>query len=134
ISPLMAAVVLALGLLQVLTFVFTRRRLKDLMAQNLQIEAKSQSYQVEMLAGIETLKAMGAERRAVEHWSDLFVDTLNVSLERGRLNAFIESLLGSFRLAAPLVIMAVGALFVLNGTLSLGTMLALNALAAAFLT
>ena len=36
------------------------------------------AYQVEMLAGIETLKASGSEARAVESWTDLFVDTLNV--------------------------------------------------------
>jgi ABC-type bacteriocin/lantibiotic exporter with double-glycine peptidase domain len=134
VSPLMGGVTLGLGIAQALTFVFTRRKTKDLMSQNLSIQAKSESYQVEMLAGIESLKAMGAEQRAVEHWSDLFVNTLNVSLDRGRLAAWVDSVTGTLRLASPLIIMVVGAMLVLNGTLSLGTMLGLNALAGGFLT
>lgn len=133
-SPLMGLVVLALGLLQVLVFVLTRQRTKDLMAQNLSVQARSESYQVEMLAGMESLKAMGSEQRAVEHWSGLFVDTLNVSLDRGRLAAWVESLTGTMRLASPLIILVVGALLVLGGSLTLGTMLAMSALAAGFLT
>ncbi len=104
------------------------------MAQNLSVQARSESYQVEMLAGMESLKAMGSEQRAVEHWSGLFVDTLNIALDRGRLAAWVESLTGTLRLASPLIILVVGALLVLGGTLTLGTMLAMSALAAGFLT
>jgi ABC-type bacteriocin/lantibiotic exporter with double-glycine peptidase domain len=86
-----------------------------------------------MLSGIETLKASGSEHRAVEHWSGLFVEVLNATLARGRLNALVQSLIGSLGFASPLVILAVGAVLVLDGSLSLGTMLALNALAAGFL-
>jgi ATP-binding cassette subfamily B protein len=125
--------VLGLGAAQVLVFVASRRRQRDLMAQNLSIQARSESYQVELLAGIETLKAMGSEQRAVEHFSDLFVDVLNVSLSRGRLGALVDALSSTLRLASPLAVMGWGAVLVLRGELSLGTMLALNALAAGFL-
>jgi ATP-binding cassette, subfamily B, bacterial len=125
--------VLGLGCLQVLVFVLTRSRYRELMAQGLEAQARSQSYLVELIGGIETLKAMGAEHRAVEHWSDLFVDELNVSLSRGRLVAWFDSLMDALRVASPLLILLVGALLVLDGTLTLGTMLALNALAVSML-
>src|SRR5229473_1900791 len=86
-----------------------------------------------MFAGIETLKAAGNENRAVEQWSHLFVDELNVSLHRGALGAAQDALTSSFRLASPLVLLGFGSLQVLHGQLSLGEMFGLNALAAAFL-
>ena len=104
------------------------------MSRSLQTEARSQSYQVKMLAGIETLKAAGAEHRAVEHWSNLFVDVLNVSLARGRLRRSWTRCSRRLGMASPLVVLVCGALQVLAGDLTLGTMLALNALAAGFLT
>jgi ATP-binding cassette subfamily B protein len=133
-SPSMGVLVLILGALRVGLFLFTRKKTRDLMSRSLQTEAKSQSYQVNLLAGIETLKAAGAEHRAVEQWSHLFVDVLNVSLSRGRLQSFVDSTLTALGTASPLVVLVWGAVQVLDGHLTLGTMLALNALAAGFLT
>jgi ATP-binding cassette, subfamily B, bacterial len=132
-SPAMCALVLGLGLAQVSIFIAARRRQRELMARNLEREARAQAYQMEVLAGIETLKAMGCEHRAVEHWSSLFVDVLNTSLERGRLSLLTESAMSVLRLGSPLLILCFGAHLVLAGQLSLGTMLALNALALGFL-
>ncbi|HKV10507.1 MAG TPA: peptidase domain-containing ABC transporter [Thermoanaerobaculia bacterium] len=133
-SPGLGLLVLGLGALRVGLFLFTRKKQRDLMSRSLQTEARSQTYQVNLLAGIETLKASGAEHRAVEQWSHLFVDVLNISLDRGRLQAFVDSTLAALATASPLVVLVYGAVQVLQGNLSLGTMLALNALAAGFLT
>src|SRR5690242_8505318 len=64
-----------------------------LMSRSLEAQAESLSSQIQMLAGVETLKASGTEHRAIEHWSNLFVDMLIVSLARGRLSAFVDSTL-----------------------------------------
>jgi ABC-type bacteriocin/lantibiotic exporter with double-glycine peptidase domain len=133
ISPLMGAVVVLLGLLQLSLYWATRRIQRELMSEGLAVQAKTSSYEVEMLTGIETLKSMGAEYRAVDRWSNLFVDSLNVSLRRGRLDAVIASLLDAFGMAAPLVILGVGTKLVLDGELGLGAMLGLSALASGFL-
>ncbi|HEX7153216.1 MAG TPA: peptidase domain-containing ABC transporter [Thermoanaerobaculia bacterium] len=129
----LAMLVLALGLLRVILFFVTRHRHADLMAKTLQVQARSRTYQVQMLSGIETLKALGAEQQAVDRWSNLFVDELNVSLARGRLDAFFEASLNTLTTASPFVVLAFGASEVMNGNLTLGTMLALNALAIGFL-
>ena len=131
-SPLMGLVVLALGAVQVAVFVFSRRRRRELMAQELESTTRAGAYTVQVLSGIETLKAMGREDRAVQHWSNLFVDNLNAALGRGQLGALVDALISSLRLASPLIVLCLGALQVLSGDLSLGTMLALNALAAGF--
>ncbi len=130
----MGLLVLGLGALRVVLFLLFRKKQRDLMSELLEAQAHSRGYQVQMLTGIETLKVLGAERRAVEHWSNLFVGELNVTLARGRLNAIFDSLLSTLAMASPFVILVFGTLKVLDGSLSLGTMLAMNALAIGFLT
>jgi ABC-type multidrug transport system fused ATPase/permease subunit len=133
-SPKMGLLAAALGVIRVLVFLFVRMRQRDLMSRSLQVQAKSRSYEFELLAGIETVKAAGAEGQSVQHWSNLFVAELNASLDRGRLDAMVNSLLDLLTTASPLVILLYGSLLVIHGELSLGSMLALNALALGFLT
>ena len=89
----LGAVVAVLAVLRVAILAGALRRRQRLTAESLQAQAAAQSYEVQMLAGIEALKACGAERRAVDSWSHLFVRQLNVSLARGRLDALVGALL-----------------------------------------
>ena len=50
------------------------------MSEELQAASRLQGYEIEMLGGIATLKAAGAESRALDRWSNLFVDALNVTV------------------------------------------------------
>jgi ATP-binding cassette subfamily B protein len=128
-----AATALAAGALDAGVFLLARRRQRELATAQLAAEARSQSYEVEMLTAIETLKASGCEQRAVERWSNLFIDQLNVQLERDRLSIRMDAVLAAIRTGGPLAILAVGAEQVLHGRLSLGGMLALAAVAGSFL-
>ena len=133
VSPPVALVVLLIALLQIAVMLFSWRRNQRLMSESLQAEAKTQSYAYQLLAGIETLKAAGAEHRAAGHWASLFGDQVNVSLSRGRLTAAVDAAMSTVALAAPLLILLAGAYEVLGGRLSLGSMLAAAALSAGFL-
>ncbi|HKS26995.1 MAG TPA: peptidase domain-containing ABC transporter [Pyrinomonadaceae bacterium] len=133
LSPLFGLLVLALGLIQVSLVIATTTRMHRLMQRDLTAQAQSQSYLVEALTGIETLKATGAEDRALDHWSNLFFNQLNISLQRSRLSVMIETAMTTLRVLSPILLLWFGAYRVLNGSMSLGTMLALNSLAAAFL-
>ncbi len=132
-SPVLAAVVAALAVAQVGVLLSARRKNQQLMGESLSTEARSQSYAYEMFSAVETLKAAGSERRAVSHWTNLFVAELNVSLRRGRLSAVVETATHGLALLSPIAVLLVGARLVGSGQLSLGTMLALAAVAAAFL-
>ena len=133
VSPMLGALVGVLAAAQVTILLAARRRNQHLMGESLAAEARSQSYAYEMFSAVETLKAAGAERRAVAHWANLFVDELNVALSRGRLAAAVNTATSALRLASPIAVLLVGAHLVTSGRLSLGTMLALAALATAFL-
>lgn len=125
--------VVFLGALRIVIFVTSRRKYQELMTESLRANADASSYQVQMLGGIEILKASGVERRALDRWSNLFIDVMNVSIRQGRLSAFVEATLAAVGLGSPLLLLGYGTWLTLHGELSLGTMLAVNSLAAGFL-
>ena len=133
ISPPLGILVLGLGAAQVTVIILARRKNQRLMKESLEAEARSESYAYQLLAGIEDLKAAGAEDRAVRHWSGLFAREIEVALGRGRLSALVDSVTAALQLASPLALLAAGAVLVLQGKLSLGTMLGLAVLGAGFL-
>ena len=130
--PMALAAIIAAGL-DVGIFLLVRGRQRDLTTQQVQAEAKAQGYEVEMLTGMETLKASGGEQRAVVHWSNLFIDQLNLRLARERLTVKTDAIVSALRMAGPLALLAVGAGEVLGRRLSLGGMLGLAAVAGEFL-
>lgn len=129
----LAWVTLGLGVAQATVFLAGRRTVARLAHETLEARARAQGDLVQLLGGIETLKLAGAEYRAVERWANLYVDDLNVTLRQGRLSALLGGASGLLGSAAPIAVMALGAVAVMNGELTLGTMLAVNALAAGFL-
>ena len=84
--------------------------------------------------GITTLKAAGAEQRALERWTNLFFEQMNASVRRNVLSAVVTVVVTNLRALAPLLLLVIGTAQVLNGTLQAGTMLALVTLASYFLT
>jgi ATP-binding cassette, subfamily B, bacterial len=133
ISPLLGVLAFGLGAVQVTVIVLARRKNQRLASESLEAQARSESYAYQMLAGIEDLKAAGAEDRAVTHWSGLFGRELEIALGRGRLSALVESATAGLQLVSPLALLAAGAALVLEGRLSLGAMLGLTALGTGFL-
>jgi ATP-binding cassette, subfamily B, bacterial len=129
LAPMTGGVVIGLGVIQIAVLYLARNGYRELMARSLETQARSQSYLVEMIHGMETLKAAAAESRAVERWSNLYVDELNVALDRGRLTALVDAAGSLLTTMSPLAVLLLGALQVMTGAISLGEMLAINSLA-----
>ena len=133
-SPLFALLALVLGLVQVGVLLMTAPQMRFLTERVLVNESKSHSYLLEALAGIVTLKSAGAEDRAYHHWFHLFEEHLQGLIQQSQLGAKINTILQTLRLFTPVLLLWLGVILVLQGRLTLGTMLALNSLALAFLT
>ena len=131
--PLFAAIAVVVGLIQILVLIGTTRSMHQLMHRDLLAQAEAQSYAVEAISGIATLKAAGAEHQALDRWTDLFFSQLNANLRRTHLGAVVETAMSALRVLSPLALLWVGTAEVLAGRMSLGSMLATNALAASFL-
>jgi ATP-binding cassette subfamily B protein len=132
-APSLAWVALGFAVFQVCAYIVAAKRNAHLVTENLAAQARLEGYQVEMLSGIETLKSMGATERTLMRWNDLYVQSLNRSIQRGRLDGTFGALLGALSYCGPITLLIVGAQSVLEDGLSLGSMLGLSALAGGFL-
>ena len=132
--PRFGIVVFGLGFLQAGVLLLSRGRIKHLAQSELAARSEEQSYLVEVMKGIAVLKSSGAEPRAFDRWWNLFVKQLNASVSRSFFSAVLEAVMSTLRIGCPLLLLWIGAMYVLEGRVSLGTMLAVNALAASFLT
>jgi ATP-binding cassette, subfamily B, bacterial len=132
-SRALTLIALVIGAIQIGLLLFSTRIIHALNKRDLIVVGKAQGYMAEALTGIATLKAAGAEHRALERWSNLFFDHLNISVRRDSIASVLGTIIGVMNSFAPLILLWYGATQVLNGTMSIGTMLALNALIVAFL-
>jgi ATP-binding cassette subfamily B protein len=128
-----ALLALGMGLLQVILLLCSGRAIRDFSRRELAAQGKSQGYMAEALAGMATLKAAGAEQQSLEQWTNLFLEQLNISVRRNYLTVLINGAQSVLRTLTPMALLWLGATQVMNGTLSIGTMFALNTLAGAFL-
>ncbi|MBN6053982.1 peptidase domain-containing ABC transporter [Nonomuraea sp. RK-328] len=133
-DPVFGLALTGVALLQTVLLLATTNRIAALTQQELTALSASQGSLIQAITGIETLKASGAERRAVEQWSAHFAKQLNADLRTGLTRGFLDSALSAIRMAAPLGLMWLGAWRVLDGQLTVGTLIALNAVAVGALT
>ena len=129
VSPMLGVITLVMVALEALVFVCARPTFHRLLAADLDKQAKAHSYMVQMLGGIETLKCAGAERLGVEKWSNLYTDELNIKMKRARIGAWVDAIRGAITAAGPMLIMTIGATSVMSGSMTPGTMMAMNSLA-----
>jgi ABC-type bacteriocin/lantibiotic exporter with double-glycine peptidase domain len=129
-SWLFGIIILAIGLIQALLLLLTTPSIQRLNMSNLEANGKSQGYATEVLTGITTIKAAGAEEQAFERWTKLFHKQLALSLRQSYLTTTISLLSGTVRAFTPFGLLWLGTLEVLIGGMPVGTMLALNSLAA----
>lgn len=133
LAPVFGLVALMIASVQVGVMLATTGPIHRLMHRELAAQAETASVSVEALKGIATLKAAGSEPWALEKWAERFYRQLDVTVQRGQLSAGIDTAITTLRTASPLLLLWVGAFYVLQDAMTLGTMLALNAIAAAFL-
>ncbi len=129
-SPALGLAVLAMATLQSLLLWATTGRLREWTRRDLQAQAEAQGYLVEALGGVVALKAAGAEDTALARYTDLFTHQVNTALRRGQLAVTTDAVLAALRLVEPFVLLWVGAPAVLDGTMTIGSLIALCGLAA----
>lgn len=132
-SFLFGTVALAIAAVEVALLCVTARPLYYLAESELVGRAESQACLVECLTGISTLKASGKEQSTLDRWGGLLAKQLEASANRGRGFAKVESALTLVRTFSPLLLLWLGGRLMMSGGMTLGTMLGMNALAAAFL-
>lgn len=132
-APALTAVVALVGGLQLLVGLLAARPLRRLTDAEVQTQAESHSFLVELLRGVDTVKAFAAEGEFFKRWRGLFREHLLASVRRQRASNVVNAANALLAMGAPMVVLLVGAAAVMRGTLSLGTVLGFGTVAAAFL-
>jgi ABC-type bacteriocin/lantibiotic exporter with double-glycine peptidase domain len=103
--------------------------------QSLEVEAQARErgYLTELIAGIGTLKAAGAERQGLHHWLELFQTELTFNLRKNRLGLWSEVGLATAQQAMTVLLLLWGGNLALKGELQIGTLFAFMQLASGFL-
>lgn len=116
----------------IIVFIFNKP-IKEINRKQMEKNAQLTSYLVESLNGVETLKAFNGERKANIETEKKFVKLLKSIFKGGNINIVQSSLSGLVAAVGGIVILWVGAYNVINGELTVGQLLAFNALLAYFL-
>jgi ATP-binding cassette subfamily B protein len=132
-DPVIAAVVLLLVLVQVALFVMVSGRARDLTARTVVAQTSVNEYVVQVLGGVATIKATGAEDTVADEASKRIFRWTMTALRRGHLSATLETAATALRLLTPVLVLWLGAIRVLNGYITPGTLLGATWLAAAIL-
>ncbi|MGS2640714.1 ABC transporter transmembrane domain-containing protein [Streptosporangium sp. LJ11] len=129
ISPWYTLIVAVLAVMQIGLMLSSYRRVRVLSQHELTARAEEQNYLVEALQAMLPVKANGVEEQARRRWRELFDSYQAAMLRRGRASSWFEGGQAALSLLAPLALLWCGVWLVLDGRMSLGSMLAANALA-----
>jgi NHLM bacteriocin system ABC transporter peptidase/ATP-binding protein len=129
---LLTAIVVGMSLINVLALKLVGQRREDL-SRSLALErGKLAGSTIGAVRTIETLKASGLEDEAFAHWSGIQAKTLNADQGLGLSSNMLEmlpTLLSGLTMAA---VLGLGGLRVIEGSLTLGSLVAFQSLMASF--
>jgi len=115
----------------ILVFAYNKP-IKKINKQQMEDNAQVTSYLVETLNGIETVKSFTAERQAQHKTESLFIRLIKSVFKGGVISNSQYSLTTAAAIIGQVIILWIGASLILDGQLTLGSLLTFNAILAYF--
>lgn len=111
----------------ILTLIYTPI-LKRLSQQSFLARTEQSSTLIDSLRGIDTVKSLAIERQTRWRWEDRFIRELEVSFKGMKISLIFGSIGGVLNLLSSTLILWYGAILVMEGSLSVGQLMAFNTL------
>lgn len=127
-SALMTSLLLLLVIPIIVLTVAVTPKLKAYAREVFAASTETESTLMEVIGGVETVKGMGIERAMRLKWERQYANALNVQYRSQRFNIWVGFLNQLFNAAITVTILAVGANLVMAQELSIGQLIAFNAL------
>lgn len=128
-SPLLTVVALAtvplFGLLTIIAAPIVRQQSRTKAERN----AQTQSYLVEVVSGIQTVKAQNIELRSRWQWQERYASYVSAGFNTVQTSTTAGSISGFLNKLSSLLLLWVGAYLVLEGKLTLGQLIAFRIIA-----
>lgn len=133
-SPLLSAVGVAAALLNVVALVIVSRQRDSANQQQLRESSRLQGIGMSTISGIEAVKTSGAEDSAFERWAGFQARYLIASQQMGRLTNGLSVVPTTLSSLTSVLVLTIGGLEVLNGSLTLAILVGFQALMSSFLS
>lgn len=130
-GPTFAVALAALAMAALVVLV--GRRQGDLQREEVAAQIRERGYLVELLRGVSTVKAAGAEAPGLRRWLGLLREELRLSLRRQRVGLWSEVGLEGLRQALNVAILLWGGALVLAGDVRIGSLMAFIQMSGGFL-
>jgi subfamily B ATP-binding cassette protein HlyB/CyaB len=127
-SPKLTLISLAAMPFFIALSVFVTPVLRERLNKKFACNAESQSYLVEMVSGIQTVKSLAIEPQLNNRWEGLLSNYVNSSFKAGFLSAWAGSAAHLIQKSASLAILWFGARMVMNGDFTVGQLIAFQML------
>jgi subfamily B ATP-binding cassette protein HlyB/CyaB len=118
---------LLIPLFTILTFVFTPM-MKKISKETFQAGAESQSYIVESISGINTVKAMAVEKPVRWKWEEILQKLMTLQLKASMVATGADSVSRILQTLSTTLILWFGAKLVMTNQISIGQMMAFTSL------
>ncbi|HEX5130908.1 MAG TPA: peptidase domain-containing ABC transporter [Candidatus Krumholzibacteria bacterium] len=133
ISKTLFLVVSCAAMARVLVYALASTILKTRSAEEVHALAEASSLQMQMIASIETIQAMGLEDQVLSRWDTLNDAACTKQESRGRARAIVEALNSALALLGYVLVVTIGSRVLLSGDISAGALVTFVAVASAFL-
>lgn len=125
-SPLLTLIVcIAIGAL-IFLYAVLAPTLKKRLQDKFEAHSDNQSYLVEMIAGMETVKALSVEPQLQRQWEDMVVDHTLQSQRSENLSNMISFISGAINKLTVAISLWIGAKLVISGQMTAGGLIAFN--------
>jgi subfamily B ATP-binding cassette protein HlyB/CyaB len=128
-SPMLTLVVLGSIPIYVLIAALIRPGLRELISEKFNRGARSQQFLVESIVGAQTLKAASVEPVMQAQWEERLAAYVRTSFDTGVLGAVGQNAIQYVSKVTTAIILFVGAESVIQGTMTVGELIAFNMIA-----
>jgi len=133
INPSLFGVIVLFTLISIVLVYFFRQPYKKINREAMEAEAALNSTTIESLRGIETVKGNAAEEDTMEKIENRFIKTLRIAYRANVISNYQGVISSSISTVGSLLMMWLGAIYVINGEISLGTLMAFSSLSGFFM-
>ena len=106
---------------------------KKINLEQMEAGARLNSQVIESLRGIETIKVNTAEAKSIEKLEIEYIRNLRIAFKEGVLSNIQESISGAVSMIGNLCLMYIGARMIMNGDITLGSLMAFTTLSGYFM-
>ena len=106
---------------------------KRINLKKMEAEARLNSQIIESLKGVETIKILAAEEKSIEKLEVEYIKNIKIAFKEGVLSNIQGSISGIVSTSSNLILMYIGARMVIDGNITLGSLMAFTSLTGYFM-